>query len=82
MDAPLEYLPISKKGNLCRKLRTFDKKDLVKQNEFIIFPSYLSHGVPPNNTNRTRKALGVNVLTKGTLGDEHTISEIIFGRYA
>jgi uncharacterized protein (TIGR02466 family) len=53
-----------------------------KQNEFIIFPSYLSHGVPPNNTNRTRKALGVNVLTKGTLGDEHTISEIIFGRYA
>ena len=53
-----------------------------KQNEFIIFPSYLSHGVPPNNTNRTRKALGVNVLTKGTLGDEHTVSEIIFGRYA
>lgn len=53
-----------------------------KQNEFIIFPSYLNHGVPPNNTNRVRKALGVNALTKGTLGDEQTISEIIFGRYA
>jgi hypothetical protein len=28
-----------------------------------------------------RKALGVNVLTKGKLGDRETISEIIFGRY-
>jgi hypothetical protein len=53
-----------------------------KQNNFIIFPSWLPHGVPPNNTNRTRKALGVNVLTKNTLGDKFTISEIIFSRYA
>ena len=53
-----------------------------KQNNFIIFPSWLSHGVPPNKTNRVRKALGVNALTKGTLGDQETISEIIFGRYA
>ena len=42
----------------------------------------MMHGVPPNKTNRTRKALGVNALTKGTLGDKKTISEIIFGRYA
>jgi len=53
-----------------------------QQNEFIIFPSYLTHGVPPNKTHRVRKALGVNVLTSGTLGDQETISEIIFGRYA
>ena len=53
-----------------------------KQNNFIIFPSWLSHGVPPNRTDRVRKALGVNALTKGTLGDQETISEIIFGRYA
>jgi hypothetical protein len=53
-----------------------------KQNNFIIFPSWLSHGVPPNRTNRVRKALGINALTKGTLGDQETISEIIFGRYA
>jgi hypothetical protein len=52
------------------------------QNNFIIFPSWLMHGVPPNNTNRVRKALGVNALTKNTLGDRETISEIIFGRYA
>ena len=53
-----------------------------QKNNFIIFPSWLSHGVPPNKTNRIRKALGVNALTKGTLGDRETISEIIFGRYA
>jgi len=53
-----------------------------QQNNFIIFPSWLSHGVPPNRTDRVRKALGVNALTKGTLGDRETISEIIFGRYA
>lgn len=53
-----------------------------QQNNFIIFPSWLMHGVPPNKTNRVRKALGVNALTKGTLGDQKTISEIIFGRYA
>ena len=53
-----------------------------QQNNFIIFPSYVMHGVPPNRTDRVRKALGVNALTKGTLGDKETISEIIFGRYA
>jgi hypothetical protein len=53
-----------------------------KHNNFIIFPSHLTHGVPPNRTNKVRKALGVNALTKGTLGDRETISEIIFGRYA
>lgn len=53
-----------------------------QRNNFIIFPSYVTHGVPPNKTNKVRKALGVNALTKGTLGDKETISEIIFGRYA
>jgi hypothetical protein len=53
-----------------------------ENNTFIIFPSWLTHGVPPNRTNHVRKALGVNVLTKGTLGDQETISQILFGRYA
>lgn len=53
-----------------------------KINNFIIFPSHVMHGVPPNKTNKMRKALGVNALTKGKLGDRETISEIIFGRYA
>ena len=63
---------------------TFSQEEIYfypKQNNLIIFPSYLVHGVPPNKTNRTRKALGINGLTKGTLGDEETISQIIFGRY-
>ena len=51
-------------------------------NDFIIFPSHITHGVPPNRTNKVRKALGVNAMTKGSLGDRETISEIIFGRYA
>lgn len=53
-----------------------------KQNNLIIFPSHLTHGVPPNRTSRIRKALGINVLPKSTLGDRETISEIIFSRYA
>lgn len=64
---------------------TFSQEEIYyypKQNNLIIFPSYLVHGVPPNKTNRVRKALGINGLTKGTLGDEQTISQIIFGRYA
>jgi hypothetical protein len=55
---------------------------IPQRNSFIIFPSFVTHGVPPNTTNRVRKALGVNVLTKSTFGDQKTISEIIFGRYA
>lgn len=51
------------------------------QNNFIIFPSWLPHGVPPNKTNRVRKALGVNAIPKTNLGDEHTISEIKYSRY-
>jgi uncharacterized protein (TIGR02466 family) len=51
------------------------------KNDFIIFPSWLTHGVPPNNTSKIRKTLGVNILTKNTFGDSQTISEIIFGRH-
>ncbi len=52
-----------------------------QKNEFIIFPSWLTHGVPPNRTNRVRKALGVNALTSDTLGDIETISQIKYERY-
>lgn len=52
------------------------------KNNLIIFPSWLLHGVPPSNVDKVRKALGVNALTKGTFGDQQTVSEIIFGRYA
>ena len=52
-----------------------------EKNTFIIFPSWMMHGVPPNNTNKIRKALGVNVMTKGVFGDSQTISEIDYARF-
>ena len=52
-----------------------------KRNDLIIFPSWLMHGVPPNPKPRIRKALGINVMTKGTLGDRETISELDYKRY-
>ena len=52
-----------------------------KQNDLVIFPSYLSHGVPPNKNKEPRKSLGINALPKGKIGDEETISGLIYSRY-
>ena len=52
-----------------------------QQNDLIIFPSYFSHGVPPNTVENPRKSLGVNALPKGKIGDEETISGLIYSRY-
>ena len=52
-----------------------------KLNDLIIFPSWVMHGVPPNPKQKMRKCLGINALTKGKLGDTHTISGIDYGRY-
>ena len=52
-----------------------------KKNDLIIFPSWLMHGVPPNQKPKIRKVLGVNAMTKGKLGDQETISELDYKRY-
>ena len=52
-----------------------------KKNDLIIFPSWLMHGVPPNPKPKIRKALGINAMTKGKLGDRQTISELDYKRY-
>ena len=52
-----------------------------KENDLVIFPSYLSHGVPPNPNKKFRKSLGINALPKGSIGDEHTISYLDYSRY-
>lgn len=52
-----------------------------ERSTFIIFPSWLTHGVPPNRSSKVRKSLGVNALTKEKLGDRETISEILYKRY-
>jgi len=52
-----------------------------KQNDLVIFPSYLTHGVPPNPNKEFRKSLGINALPKGSIGDEETISYLDYSRY-
>ena len=52
-----------------------------KQNDLIIFPSFFSHGVPPNTNKEPRKSLGINALPKGKIGDEETISGLVYSRY-
>ena len=52
-----------------------------KPNDLVIFPSYLSHGVPPNPNKEFRKSLGINALPKGSIGDKETISHLDYSRY-
>jgi uncharacterized protein (TIGR02466 family) len=66
-----------------------DKKNQLKyaQKEFsiefipgllILFPSYLLHSVPLNNTNKVRCSLAFNVVPKVGFGDELTLTELKF----
>ena len=53
-----------------------------KQNDLVIFPSYLDHGVPPNPNEEFRKSLGINALPKGMIGDLESIAGLEYERYA
>ena len=46
----------------------------------LIFPSYFMHSVPMNNTNQVRKSLSMNILPKGKIGDETSLTELIFDK--
>ena len=46
----------------------------------LIFPSYFMHSVPVNNTNQVRKSLSMNILPKGKIGDEGSLTELIFDK--
>tara|TARA_Y100000114_G_C11760284_1_gene329160 strand:- start:125 stop:772 length:648 start_codon:yes stop_codon:yes gene_type:complete len=46
----------------------------------IIFPSYLSHEVPINETKITRKSVSMNILPKGQIGDKNSLTQLIFGQ--
>lgn len=41
-----------------------------------IFPSHLHHSVRPNNTNEVRKSIAFNVVPKGGLGDENSLTQL------
>ena len=36
--------------------------------------------VPMNNTNQVRKSLSMNILPKGRIGDESSLTELIFDK--
>ena len=52
-----------------------------KQNDLVIFPSWVTHGVPPNPNKEFRKSLGINALPKGVLGDLESIAGLEYERY-
>ena len=48
----------------------------------LLFPSYLFHSVPINNTKNTRSSLAFNVVPKSNLGDEANLTELRFDKIA
>jgi uncharacterized protein (TIGR02466 family) len=55
---------------------TFEFK--CSPNTLILFPSYLTHSVPINQTNKVRKSLSFNIVPKGGLGDSKNLTELLF----
>ena len=46
----------------------------------LLFPSYMFHSVPVNKSNKVRKSLAFNVLPKGKIGDENSLTELLFNK--
>jgi len=46
--------------------------------DLVLFPSYLTHSVPTNQTNKTRKSLAFNIVPKGKLGSANNLTELLF----
>ena len=46
----------------------------------LIFPSHFMHSVPPNKTNSTRKSVSMNIVPKGAIGDEHSLTELRYDK--
>lgn len=44
----------------------------------VLFPSYAYHSVPVNKSNKVRKSLAFNVVPAKSLGDENTLTELLF----
>ena len=50
----------------------------VENNVLVLFPSWLEHSVEPNKkATRNRISFSFNTFTKGTLGDNNTLKELI-----
>lgn len=44
----------------------------------LLFPSYTLHSVPINETNKVRKSLSFNAISKGKIGQENGLTELLF----
>ena len=44
----------------------------------LLFPSYILHSVPINKSNKVRKSLAFNVMSKGKIGAEDNLTELLF----
>jgi len=50
-------------------------------NTLIIFPSFIPHSVPVNNTKQIRKALGINALPVKNIGNKRSLNELDYSRF-
>lgn len=50
------------------------------QGLLLLFPSYLLHSVPVNESKKIRKSIAFNIMPKEKLGDEETLTELLFQR--
>lgn len=52
-----------------------------EKNTLVIFPSYLPHEVPLNQTDKIRKSLSFNVMLKGLVGHDSFLNQLSFKRF-
>ena len=52
----------------------------MNKGELILFPSNLSHSVPPNQSDEERISLSFNTWCKGNLGKEESLTYLPFDR--
>ena len=49
----------------------------IKELDLMIFPSYLEHSVPTNNTNQKRVSLSFNTFVRGEIGSKSSLSQVV-----
>tara|TARA_B100000959_G_scaffold257511_1_gene291691 strand:+ start:439 stop:1053 length:615 start_codon:yes stop_codon:yes gene_type:complete len=50
---------------------------IVKDNDFVMFPSNLEHSVPTNKSNETRISLAFNTFLQGKVGNDIDLTELV-----
>jgi uncharacterized protein (TIGR02466 family) len=50
---------------------------VLKTNDFVMFPSNLEHSVPTNKSNETRISLAFNTFLRGKVGNKTDLTELV-----